>query len=226
VDDAGERRLVLALDTSTRVPLVVAGSGRLVASGLEGPAGLGPQHGKMVVPYLRDVIHASGLCREAIACLAVGMGPGSFTGIRIGLTAMKGLAIAWDVPLVGLDSLDVLARSVDGPPDRFLVAVDAQRGDCQVAEYGAGERIGATSLMPWAELERAGWPPIYSPDADRVRRVDPSAPGEPPRLVRPTARGLLAEAENGWREGRLIDPWVAEPNYSRRSAAEENRAGR
>jgi tRNA threonylcarbamoyladenosine biosynthesis protein TsaB len=216
---------VVALDTSTRVPLVVAGSGQRIASWLEGVAGLGPQHGKMVVPYLRDVMRESGLGREAIACLAVGMGPGSFTGIRIGLTAMKGLAIAWDLPLVGLDSLDILARGVEGAPDRFLVAVDAQRGDCQVAEYEAGERIGATSLKPWAELERAGWPPIYSPDADRVRRADPSAPGAPPRLVRPTALGLLAQAEKGWWEGRLIDPWVSEPNYSRRSAAEENRAG-
>jgi tRNA threonylcarbamoyladenosine biosynthesis protein TsaB len=225
VDDAGGRRLVLALDTSTRVPLVVAGSARMVASSLEGPSGLGPQHGKMVVPYLRDVIRASGLRRDAIACLAVGMGPGSFTGIRIGLTAMKGLAIAWDLPLVGVDSLDVLAQSVEGAPDRFVVAVDAQRGDCQVAEFSEVERIGATTLKPWAELEREGWPPIYSPDADRVRRVDPSAPGELPRLVRPTALGLLVEAEKGWREGRLVDPWVSEPNYSRRSAAEDNRAG-
>lgn len=225
----GSPLAILALETSTRILLTALGLPDGSCISIEGPPGLGPQHGRLVVPSIRETIEKAGIDRHDIRLLAVGLGPGSFTGLRIGLTAMKGLALAWRLPLVGLSSMDVLACSLPDPPAAFRVAIDAQRGDCQLGLYSFTEesdrptRQGPIQLARWADLESDPGPPVFSPDADRVRRQSSGPNGEPLVLVRPRAEALLDLARLAWRKQEFLDPWFAEPEYLRRSAAEENR---
>ena len=90
----------------------------------------GGRHAETLVPMLREVAAEGGTTLAAVERFAVTVGPGSFTGIRIGLAAARGLALAGKRPLIGLSTLEVLAAGVpaaerDGP---VLAALDAGRG--------------------------------------------------------------------------------------------------
>ena len=90
---------------------------------------------------------------DSVALLAVGLGPGSFTGTRIGVATMKGLALSLDLPLVGVPSLAAIARAV--PAEEVIVIADAQKGEVFVAGYreecgGRVETQGPIALAPGA----------------------------------------------------------------------------
>ncbi|MBE3577158.1 MAG: tRNA (adenosine(37)-N6)-threonylcarbamoyltransferase complex dimerization subunit type 1 TsaB [Limnochordales bacterium] len=98
---------MVALDTSLRstgVALVAAG--QVVA---ETWIGSGHSSAACLLPALEGLLKATGWSREMVEAIAVVTGPGSFTGLRIGVTTAKGLAYAWRVPVVGVTSLEVLA---------------------------------------------------------------------------------------------------------------------
>lgn len=98
---------MVALDTSVRstgVALVAAG--QVVA---ETWIGSGRSSAALLLPALADLLKAAGWSREMVEAVAVVVGPGSFTGLRIGVTTAKGLAYAWQVPIIGVTSLEVLA---------------------------------------------------------------------------------------------------------------------
>ncbi|MBX6311644.1 MAG: tRNA (adenosine(37)-N6)-threonylcarbamoyltransferase complex dimerization subunit type 1 TsaB, partial [Isosphaeraceae bacterium] len=117
---------LLALDTSTRhAALVVGRADGAIVLALADPA---TRHGRGLVPTLRDLLRRANLAPQDLDAIAVGLGPGSYTGLRIGLTAAKTLAYATGCPLIGLDSFEVLARNA--PDDALMISViaDAQRG--------------------------------------------------------------------------------------------------
>src|SRR4051794_8320527 len=95
---------LLALDTSTPVAAVALARGD--GDVLVAPSDPDPRHGRALLPMVRDLLARSGLALRDLDVLAVGLGPGSYTGLRIGLTAAKTLAYATGVPLIGLDSLE------------------------------------------------------------------------------------------------------------------------
>jgi tRNA threonylcarbamoyladenosine biosynthesis protein TsaB len=95
------------------------------------------RHGETLLPLVAQALSAAGLKREELDLLAVGLGPGSFTGTRIGVATAKGLAVALDKPLVGVVTLRALAQAA---PGRVVVPiVDAHKGEVYVAVY---ERVG------------------------------------------------------------------------------------
>jgi tRNA threonylcarbamoyladenosine biosynthesis protein TsaB len=126
--------LVLAVDTSTPI-----GSIALVEDGevrAELAARVSAKHGETLLPNVARVLEQAGVSMAEIGLLAVGLGPGSFTGLRIALATMKGLALARQTPLVGVSSLFVLARGV-GIGDRVVVPlVDAHKQEVFGAAYG------------------------------------------------------------------------------------------
>ncbi len=128
--------LLLALDTATPAVSVALHDGeRVVAESL---AVDGRRHGELLAPGIEAVLREIGATSRDLTDVAVGTGPGPFTGLRIGLVTARTLAMALGVPVHGICSLDALAAravdegAVDGP---FLVATDARRREVYWAAY-------------------------------------------------------------------------------------------
>jgi tRNA threonylcarbamoyladenosine biosynthesis protein TsaB len=224
---------ILALDTSTpRAAVAVATADGLVRVATPDPD---QRHGRTLVPTIRDLLRAAGLAPRDLDFLAAGLGPGSYTGLRIGLTAAKTLAYVTGRPLVGLDSLELLARNAPGEALRVAVIADAQRGDLYAADFARSEPGGPllrtlpTRIEPidrWIErLEPAtvvlgpGLERLRTPLPGSVLRLDPPAD-------RPDGPRLIELARDTWATDRRDDPWFLEPLYLRRSAAEDQWEGR
>jgi tRNA threonylcarbamoyladenosine biosynthesis protein TsaB len=108
----------------------------------------GMTHAAWLMPAIERLFRMTALSLEQIDGLAVSAGPGSFTGLRIGLSTVKGLALGAGKPVVAIDTLDVLAQAV--PPCRRLVCpiVDARKKEVYAALYGPSEEDGLRRLTP------------------------------------------------------------------------------
>lgn len=218
---------VLAIDTSTMRAAVASmgAEGRVWTIEPEEAR----KHASGLVPAMREALRRAGLQVAQLDGLAVGLGPGSFTGLRVGVAAAKTLAFATGVPLVGLDSLEVLARGAPRDALRVRVVGDAQRGDVFAAEFGreqpGGElrRIGPTRIEPrevWvAGLEEGDV--VLGPGLERLGTPLPSLVRSDPAWNNPGGQALMETAKRALSQGRRDDPVTLEPIYLRRSAAEE-----
>ena len=137
--------LVIGLDTST--PAVSAGLCRVGADGVQLLAERvvvdGRRHGELLAQGVRAVL------RPGLAAVVVGLGPGPFTGLRVGLVTGAALSDALGVPVYGVCSLDGLGV-VDG-----LAVTDARRREVYWARYAAGERVDGPHVTAPAELPAA-----------------------------------------------------------------------
>jgi len=177
----------LAVDTtSPRGSLAVAGEeGILAETRVVTEAG----HSRWLLPAVAAVLQGLGLPAGALDVFAVATGPGSFTGLRVGLGSVQGLALASGRPCVGLSTLDVLALSAAGSSGTIVALVDAFRGEVYSGVYDAaggacsGRRVGALSallsdLPPGTAF--VGGPAATSADAIRAavpQAVFPKTPG-------------------------------------------------
>lgn len=221
---------LLALDTSTPRAVLAArlSDGRVLVAAPD-PA---PRHGRSLVPAIRDLLAAAGLPLQELDGIVVGLGPGSYTGLRIGVTAAKTLAYTLGRPLAGFDSLDLLARNVPADATRLSVIGDAQRGDLHVADFirldpsAAWTRVGPTRVeaaVEWAAAREPGTCVLGPAATGRLASVIPSHAVRPhdPEADWPDPERLAELAVELWESGRRDDPWYLEPVYLRRSAAEE-----
>ncbi len=142
---------ILALDTSMQacsVAVMVTGDDRKVFSAYEE---IGRGHAERLMAMIDDCLAQAGIPLSRIDRFAVSRGPGTFTGVRIGLATARGLALACNKPLVGFGTLQVLARGVPfEQPDYTGIAVDARRGEIYWQLF---RRTGpsATGLQPVTE---------------------------------------------------------------------------
>lgn len=116
---------ILVIDTTSDTACV-----GLVQDGVvraEELARVSSQHGETLLPRVAHVLEIAGLRRTEIDLIAVGLGPGSFTGVRIGLATAKGLAIGLGKPIVGVRTSRVLASAIEGA--RRVVAIDGKKGE-------------------------------------------------------------------------------------------------
>ncbi|MGD8245400.1 MAG: tRNA (adenosine(37)-N6)-threonylcarbamoyltransferase complex dimerization subunit type 1 TsaB [Anaerolineae bacterium] len=172
---------------------------------------------------LAAAMEALDLGPERLSGVAVATGPGSFTGLRIGMAVAKGLVMAQRVPLVGIPTLDVLA-SAQGHDRRPLAAVlRAGRGRICVAIYrwrfGGWRAEGEAHLTTWSNLaEEISEPTLLCGEIDPAGADLMAGLGERAVVLPPAWRlrraGFLAEL--GWRllrEGRVDDPAALTPIY-------------
>ena len=89
----------------------------------------------MLAPAIQRVSEAAGLKIADIGYFACGLGPGSFTGLRIGLATIKGLSVVRNKPIVGISSLDILAKNVELKDRLIVTALDAKRGLIYCSSY-------------------------------------------------------------------------------------------
>lgn len=131
--------LTLALDTANdRIAVALAGAGKAVARS----EAISRGHAERLFPLIDEVLAAADVEIEQVARIAVNVGPGSFTGIRIAVAAARGLGLALGIPVVGIDALHLIAASLSEPADGpVLAAVDARRGEVYAALYGPNGEV-------------------------------------------------------------------------------------
>jgi tRNA threonylcarbamoyladenosine biosynthesis protein TsaB len=162
---------ILAFDTATRATAVALGDGSSLDVGelRDDPApGERPRHASRLLPLVAELMEKTGSGWNVIERIAVGLGPGTFTGLRIGVATAKGLAQAAGIPLVGVSTLHSLAlnaRAADGGArsGSVLAVLDARRGEAFAAAWDAsqldehhGPILAACALTPGALAEASG----------------------------------------------------------------------
>lgn len=141
--------LILAVDTTTRFGSValVRGEEVLAEVNYASPS----SHSRQVFQAVDDVVRLSGLKFDQIEGLAVAAGPGSFTGIRIGLSLVKALALASGLPLAAVSALEALALKLIFPGSGLMVPmIDARKGEVFAGAYLAAEEGLQEVLAPGA----------------------------------------------------------------------------
>jgi tRNA threonylcarbamoyladenosine biosynthesis protein TsaB len=125
--------MLLAVDTSTaQVGLAVYDGAQVIA---EYAWRSSQRHTVELAPAVASILARSGLTMNNIQALGVALGPGSFTSLRVGLSLVKGLALARHLPLVGISTLDILAASQPASKLPLLTAIQAGRGRFAVSWY-------------------------------------------------------------------------------------------
>ncbi|MDZ4723655.1 MAG: tRNA (adenosine(37)-N6)-threonylcarbamoyltransferase complex dimerization subunit type 1 TsaB [candidate division Zixibacteria bacterium] len=128
---------VLAIDSSgQKLKLALSfGSDRSVQSTAEDER----THGQVIMKKIQELLESSGLDRTAINALAVSIGPGSFTGLRIGLAAAKGIAVALDIPIVAVSVFEIAAMKTRSITDRLWAIVKITRDEFIMAPMSKGK---------------------------------------------------------------------------------------
>ena len=139
---------ILAIDTSTdRTAVAVVEDGRVIESRFhEDPLAHGEALAKIVTEIKPNL--------EKIDLVAIGMGPGPFTGLRSGIAFGQSFALARGIPWVGVSSLDALAKQFDG--NEFIVQVDARRKEVFYAKFKNGKRVGEVAVTQLSALTKLG----------------------------------------------------------------------
>lgn len=130
---------LLAFDTATSATTValVGADGRALELRDDPAPGARPRHASQLLPLVHEVMQRAQVNWPEIERIAVGVGPGTFTGLRIGLATAQALAASSDRPLVGVSTLAALAAAV--PDEPVLAVIDARRGEAFAAAYAAGD---------------------------------------------------------------------------------------
>lgn len=135
--------VLLAFDTATPFVTVALHDGEDVLAEYASEQRM--KHGEQLAPLLDRALREQGLVRQDLTALAVGVGPGPFTGLRVGLVTARTLAYVLEIPVYGVCTLDVLAveAAVSGEvAGEFVVATDARRKEVYLASYDeAGVRL-------------------------------------------------------------------------------------
>lgn len=221
---------LLALDTATLVSSVaLAGRDRLLA---ELTIQIKKTHSEKLMPNIEELLAAAGTGREDLEAIAVSIGPGSFTGLRIGLATAKALAYALNIPLVGVSTLAALAYGCPVAGALLAPTMDAQKGNIYYALYrwqdGALTEVAPPSFQDGAivaaELADRGEPVLILGEAvelfpDIFRR--PGLSLALPHIAMPRAASVAFLGFSLLDAGAHHDVMTLEPLYIRRSEAEE-----
>ena len=124
---------ILAMDTATMVSSVAVTTEDRVLAELTAETRF--THSETLVANIEEVLRLADVKREELSTVAVSLGPGSFTGLRIGLAAAKAIAYALSIPLVGVPTLEVLAAAFPSPGAIVAPLIDAQKGNGYFALY-------------------------------------------------------------------------------------------
>jgi tRNA threonylcarbamoyladenosine biosynthesis protein TsaB len=220
--------LLLAIDTSGKQgSIALARAGERSGDGddvdvIEIAALTGGTFSAQLIPQIGELLSSNGFVRDDIGAFAVASGPGSFTGLRIGLAAVKALAEVLSKPIAPVSLLEVCVR-MSGAQGKIMAALDAGRGDVYVGEYeipsGAGQSPHEHMLTRSDFISQArGWT-VVTPDSMLAEAA--GAAGLSISLLPPISADAVARL--GWRKIQSSDtvtPEQLEANYIRRTDAE------
>jgi tRNA threonylcarbamoyladenosine biosynthesis protein TsaB len=217
---------ILALSTSTpRGSAVVIADGEILGTGgyvdLQG-------HAERIFEAIDAALTAAGLDRGALAAVACDQGPGSFTGVRVGVASAKGIALGLGVPLAGVVSLEAMAAAAfseraANAEDVVLAAIDAKKDEVFLAAYALVDGVVRALAPPRCEPRAAA--SLAIPGETRriviigevVASIEPAPPGlvRAPALDLPDAAWVGRLAAARFASGADSDPALLEPLYVR-----------
>jgi tRNA threonylcarbamoyladenosine biosynthesis protein TsaB len=189
---------VLALDTCLGACSVGVYSDEAALAAASEPMTRG--HQERLAPMTREVMARSGLAFTDLGRIAVTVGPGSFTGLRVGLAFAKGLAVALDRPCIGISVLETLARA-RSPAGLVAACLDANRGQVYLQAFMDGRAVMAPDVLPietatarLIELYAGGPALIAGSGAPLLQAAIPGAASDPDALPDIAVIAALARA--------------------------------
>jgi tRNA threonylcarbamoyladenosine biosynthesis protein TsaB len=225
--------IVLALDTTTKSGSIAVVHDEVVRVERTGDPEV--TYGQRLPAELTEILEQAGVRIDDIDLFAVAAGPGSFTGLRVGIATVQGLAMAQGKRVVAVSALEALARAATNAEQSIAAWMDAQRGEVFAALYapdGRDLRIPPVSAPPrgvldtWAGTAHAGRMMFIGDGAVRHRDFLRQEIGHQVRVIAPPPlAGLIGQiaVEN---PGRADLPHAIVPIYIRKSDAELARARR
>jgi tRNA threonylcarbamoyladenosine biosynthesis protein TsaB len=228
---------ILALETSAvTASAAVTEDERLLAQSFQNS---GLTHSATLMPMVSDLLKNTGLALKDMDVIAVAAGPGSFTGVRIGVAAAKGLAWPEDKPCAPCSTLESMAWQCAHVGGEICTAMDARRNQVYCARFraegGALIRLTEDRAMGLdelaAEVRAAAAPQTLVGDGAQLVRAALEGQGlpcalMPPHLLYQTAWGVARCALELSRGGGLISAAAMAPSYHRLSQAERERLER
>lgn len=218
---------LLAIETATEACSVALLHGDALIDRTE----LAPRrHAELVLPMAEDLLAEAGITRKQLDAIAVGQGPGAFTGVRLAISVAQGLALALDIPVVPVSSLAALAMQAPKNGASILAAIDARREEIYAGVFRSGadglvepldrERVLAASELKLPEAGAwnvlgTGWK-VYS---DAIRECLPSAPRWADGERYPQACDVARLAAPLFKTGKGVPPEQALPVYLRDKVA-------
>lgn len=225
---------ILGIDTATMVSSVaVADSNRLLA---ELTVETRLTHSETLLPHVEQVLSMAGIKRSQLEAVAVSLGPGSFTGLRIGLATAKAIAYGLDIPLIGIPTMEVLAWHYPVPGVSVAGFIDAQKGNVYTAHYSWQDSelhedmgIRVVSLDDALKLcSEVNGPviPVGDMVGKKLARLDKAEMPDniimpKKHLVMPRAANVAIAGLQKLNKGEVGSVMDMEPIYIRRSEAEE-----
>jgi len=212
---AGDPVRVLAIDTATEAVVtgVVSVEGDHVTTLAERSITENRRHAEILTTLIREVLDEAGIAGSDLDAVVVGVGPGPFTGLRVGMATASAYADALGLPVHGVCSLDGIAidAALDG---ETLVVTDARRREVYWARYRGAERIDGPGVLAPADLE-TGDATLVGPQRF-LQTIDHTDSRE---LIAPTAAGLVTALSTRDVSRKAAHP--LEPLYLRRPDAVE-----
>ena len=137
---------ILMIETSTECCSVALSDGaQIVAARINETPRL---HASQLAPYIQEVLQEAGLTPGDLDAVAVSEGPGSYTGLRVGVSTAKGLCFGAGKPLLGIDTLRILAGQAEGSFDRIVAMIDARRMEVYAAPFDCeGNKLDETRAV-------------------------------------------------------------------------------
>lgn len=222
--------LILGIDTATDQVGVALGSD----VGIRGEVrlGRGRRHAEELAPAVEGLLRSADASLGDLAAVAVGIGPGLFTGLRVGVTTAKVLAQALAIPVVPIASLDLVAYPLRFSDRTVVALLDARRGELYHARYlpvpGGLQRVSDYAVGHpddvVAELVATGEELLLAGDGalayrETLRRVDRTE-FAPATFAWPSPAALVELAAERFRLEEFVRPVEVEPLYLRKSDAE------
>ena len=225
---------IIALESSAvTASVAVTENDRLLAQSFQNS---GLTHSATLMPMVSDLLKNTGLTLDEMDVVAMAAGPGSFTGVRIGVAAAKGLAWPGDKPCAPCSTLESMAWQCAHVGGEICAAMDARRNQVYCARFWA-ENGELTRLTPdramgldelSEEIRASGKPQTLVGDGARLAQRALEEAGlrcapMPPHLIYQTAWGVARAALRMAQEGKLVSAAAMAPSYHRLSQAERER---